>query len=100
MIVDEEVYLQHYGKKGMRWGQRRTARVQRHLDAVSRVAERTASKKDRLRVGLLTTQKGATKGLARSAKFQSKINDGKLKSVEILLKAQGIRIKDLNYHQN
>lgn len=23
MIVDEEAFLEHYGKKGMRWGQRR-----------------------------------------------------------------------------
>lgn len=25
MIIDDEVYLEHYGKKGMRWGQRKVS---------------------------------------------------------------------------
>ena len=26
MLLDEELYLKHYGKKGMKWGQRRAQR--------------------------------------------------------------------------
>lgn len=107
MIIDDDVYLEHYGKKGMKWGSRRNARVQNRLDLINKVATGTATKKESRKVGGLVgtnqstrKQNRAAKGLAKGASLQSKINSGKAKSADILLKAHGINIKDLNYHQN
>lgn len=42
MISDEEVqdFLEHYGVKGMRWGERRAARKAGHIDRLTRLANK------------------------------------------------------------
>lgn len=100
MFVDEEVYLEHYGKKGMHWGVRGTRRVQKRLDRLDRISKGTATTGDRFATGLLTNKRSADKMLKRGAKLQDKINHGQRKTQDILIKANGIKIKDLNYHQS
>ncbi len=101
MILDEEVYLEHYGKKGMRWGKRGTRRVQKIIDRTSRIAEGNASTKDKL-LGVnrgVFTQKGANRVLQRGANNQAKINAGKYKVSNALTVAGGVKIKNLDYHK-
>lgn len=103
MIVDESVYLEHYGKSGMKWGQRKTNKIQKQIDRVSNVATGNASKSEKLRVAIRTgnlNQKQAEKSLIRSASVQKKVKDGDAAVTNVLLKFSGIKIKDLNYHQN
>lgn len=102
MILDEAVYLEHYGKKGMRWGKRGTARAQRTLDRLDRVSKGTGSTSDKLKTTGLAgdTKTRAKKALLRGSKLQTKINNGERKTSELLFKLQGVRIKDLNYYQN
>jgi hypothetical protein len=43
MIIDEEVYLEHYGKPGMKWGVRKAARAEvRGIKQKHRTAEKAA----------------------------------------------------------
>jgi hypothetical protein len=107
MIIDEEVYLEtevsdflaHYGVKGMRWGVRRTKRIQNILDRHQRIAKGTASTKDKLLGAnrLVFTKKGARKNLEKGAYHQERILKGR-GFTKALLKAQAVNIGDLNYH--
>jgi hypothetical protein len=111
MIVNEELYLEHYGKTGMKWGSRKTKKAQRGIDIVRRVASGTGTTSDvnaAIKTGLLSEKKifdkhkgnassAAREALDRQKRVQSSIKKGKSKSVEILSKTQGINIKELNY---
>lgn len=98
MFIDEAVYLEHYGKPGMKWGRRGTARVQKRLDRTSRIATGTASKKDRV-LGSAFTKKGANRQLQRGANNQAKINAGKLKITNRLNIIGGVKVKNLDFHK-
>lgn len=103
MNINEEIYLEHFGVKGQKWGVRKTRKVQNALDRTNRIAKGKASPSDKILIGLTSgrvTKKSAARGLRRGAALQKRINDGDSKVQEILLKATGIRIKELNYHQN
>lgn len=68
MIVDEEAFLEHYGKKGMKWGIRNERRLQR----AKRVASGKGSKLDKVGFALTDTstvsigRHGSVKGAAKS----------------------------------
>jgi hypothetical protein len=64
MIIDveSEEELMHYGKKGMRWGVRREARV----DAINRIGKGEGSFKDHLKTGVIT--KTGARSLGRKVK--------------------------------
>lgn len=99
MILDDEVYLEHYGKKGMRWGKRGTARVQKIVDRNTRIAGGTASAKDRV-LGAnrgTFTKKGAARQLQRAANNQAKVNAGKLKVTNAMAVLGGVKIKNVKY---
>lgn len=101
MIDDSEVedFLAHFGVKGMKWGVRRTARIQKIIDRHERVANGTASTKDRLLAANrgVFTARGANRTLQRAANNQAKLNAGKHKTTAILLKVHGVNYKDLTY---
>ena len=101
MLMDESVYLAHYGKKGMKWGVRRanknTARLQKRIDRTSRIAKGNASVGDRL-LGSAITKKGADRQLQRYANNQAKLSrEGKHRVSKKLLQMQGVKYKELNY---
>lgn len=100
MIITEEAYLEHHGTKGMKWGVRKTARIQKILDRHQRIAEGTASRSDKLRGAnrFIFTKKGAATQLRRGANNQAKMNAGKMRVSNSLSKMQGVRMKDLNFH--
>ena len=99
---DQEVedFLAHYGVKGMKWGVRRTRRMQKIVDRHDRIAKGTASKKDRILGAnrMVFTAKGAERTLQRAANNQAKINAGKMKATNALAMLGGVRMKDMNYH--
>lgn len=115
LILGEDYFLEHYGKKGMKWGQRKaarrvkqTARVQKRFDVARRVAAGKGSKTDkfvqsmfRVPVADMVLGKGVKGGsqrvLRRHQKIQTKVLAGKAKSREILGNAFGIRYRDLNF---
>ena len=57
MIIDDEVYLEHYGKKGMKWG----TRNQKRLDRANRVASGKASKGEKTAFFLTDTSRSSVK---------------------------------------
>lgn len=107
MPNDEKVedFLEHYGVKGMKWGQRkdrRVARVQARIDRTKRVADKQGTVGDRLR-GMAVTSRGAKNKLQRSAnaqaKYAEKVAAGKKKTNEkVLNKVGAVKITDVNYH--
>ncbi len=100
MVVDEDIYLEHFGVKGMKWGIRRTSRLQRDIDVMKKVADGTASNKEARRVGLGNSsraKKSAANSIRRGASLQEKINKGERGVTNALLKASGIRMQDLDY---
>lgn len=109
MIVDEEVYLEHHGVKGMRWGKRGTKREQKNIDMYKRVAEGKGSGKDALNVALRSSPfnlgaeglaGAAAKELNKGKRLQDKINAGEAKVTNILNVAAGVKIKNLDYSYN
>lgn len=101
-LQEDLEFLEHYGVKGQKWGTRRTRRVQGHLDRVAKVRDGTASKGEKVRVGLasgIVTSKGASRALKRGAMVKSMVDDGEARATDLLLKLQGIRISDLDYSQ-
>lgn len=104
-----DAYFEHHGVKGMHWGRRGTNRVQKQIDITRRVAAGKGSNIDKVRLGLTTNfgdiiqnksvnvQKTAKSRLANGAKLQAKVNNGQKKATNVLLTAQGIKIKDLNF---
>jgi hypothetical protein len=66
MLIDEEVYLEHYGVLGMKWGVRKDRRLQR----AERVASGKASRGERVRFALTDTSAASVrrnKGLEGAA---------------------------------
>lgn len=115
-VTDKEIedFLAHYGMPGMKLGVRNvkklqersvkknTGRVQKRLNRLDRVSKGKASKKDRVIAAYVqgvVTKKGADRVLSRGAKSQQKISEGKKKATSLLLKANNIRVADLNYHK-
>lgn len=95
--------LEHYGTKGMKWGVRRTRRIQGHIDRVAAVREGTATRGQRVRVGLssgIVTSRGAARALRRGARLQQTIQDGDAFALDLLTRMQGVRVRDLDYRQN
>lgn len=98
-----DVWFEHQGVKGMKWGQRKTARIQGQLDRAAKVRDGTATKTERLRAAnrnLVFTSKQAGKALERGAKFQKKVADGKSFMGKMMLKYEKTRLADLDYHQD
>lgn len=108
-MIQEDVkdFLAHYGKKGMKWGQRNNARTQGKIDVLKRIANDTATNKDFRKAhsiqGLSFTKNRAKSraelNIKRGKEAQNNIMLGKNKVNDILLKAQGITIKDLDYNR-
>lgn len=99
-------FLAHFGKKGMKWGVRRqvknTALAQKRIDRIARVADGSASAKDRVAAYYLhgvISKKSARYTLSRAMKAQKDIANGKKKVTASLAKLQGIRVSELNMHQ-
>lgn len=92
VCVDDE-FLQHYGKKGMKWGQRQTAKAQGRIDRTHRLATGTGSTRDKLLRGQLT-KKGSAKALQRGANAQARIAAGK----GLLTKKGRAKVAELNFH--
>ena len=110
-VLQEDLdFLAHYGKKGMRWGVRNetrtvknTARAQKRIDRVARVASGTASKSDRVTAYLATgttTKRSAQYQLRQAADMQDKIAVGRGKTNNMLLKLQGVKASELNMHRD
>lgn len=97
-IIDAETFIEHYGKKGMQWGKRGTARAQKHIDSLHKISTGTQTGRDRLRVGVLVTKKGATKALGKGASLQSRVSHGEKKVTNMLVNMHGIKIKNLDFH--
>lgn len=98
--LQTDLFLEHYGVKGQRWGVRSTKRIQKRLDRTKRVRDGSASTSDKVKTAYVQgvyTQKGAARVLKRGAKYQMKIVEGEKKTREMLLLAGGIRIRDLDY---
>lgn len=105
---DTELVLEHYGKKGMKWGQRHAA------NKASRAKDRVAYDKsiDKARSRTTGTTRAARLGLSdtgskshtefKKAKAQYKVDKQKMGSREarkILNKARTKRITDVNMSQ-
>ena len=108
MELTEAQYLAHYGKKGMKWGVRNTAKVQKRVDRIRRVASGTASKSDRRKAALLDVaaidlirgkglRTGAQKTLDRNEATKKKIVGGKRKAYDILSPLNGVTMRDLSF---
>lgn len=111
MILDEQSYLRHYGVKGMKWGvrraQRRTERQQKHLDAIKKGTRSDATRSERFKASMKVpigdliagrgVQGGSKRALDRAAKTQSQIQAGEKKAKDILLRAGGVNVRNLDY---
>jgi len=102
MVMTTEEFLEHYGKKGMKWGTRQTAKIQKRLDRTSRIAEGTASGKDKL-LGAnrgVYTKKAANRQLQRGANAQAKVAAGKMKVNAFMLGKKGrAKLSSLDFHK-
>lgn len=128
MVTEQEVddFLEHFGKKGMKWGQRHalaraakgpdrfgnrnTASVQRRVDVVRRVANGKGSHADMLKAGLLyvpfpytvsegfSVSGGSKRLLQQNKRIQKKIVAGKKNTTDILNRIGGVDIRELNYN--
>jgi len=102
-LAEDLEFLQQAVVKGMKWGVRRTRRIQGHIDRVAKVRDGTATRGEKVRVAAvagIVTPKGAATVLTRGANMQAKIEAGKFRATNILLKAEGIRVADLNYRHD
>ena len=131
MILQEDInFLEHYGKKGMKWGvrkannakaaakarkansvrpgNRKNEDAQKRLDQVRRVASGKGSAADKLIVGAFKLpvqdlvlggglRGGAQVNLDRSANLKKKINAGKSRTTDRMLRLGGYDIRELNY---
>ena len=111
MIIGEEYYLEHYGKKGMKWGtrntdrvsdlgkrsQKRVARQQKYIDRLRRRAAGTASLGDKYIVGFLTTRNGAERRLSRLQTEQDLVKAGRAKTTDFLNLVYGVNLRYLNF---
>lgn len=104
-----EEFLEHFGVQGMKWGVRKQQRhdrnlnrIQKRVDRTARIAEGSASLKDRA-LGSAVTKKGAQRQLQRyanaQAKWDAKLAVGKGKRREKLVeKMGGVKISEINFH--
>ncbi len=100
MIIDEE-YLEHFGKKGMKWGVRR----QRRLDQMNRVAKGKGSRGDKVREALSISTSDLAKGrglrggvavkAARVTARRDRIRSGKATAGDVLAHVGTTRLIDL-----
>jgi hypothetical protein len=111
MILDEQSYLRHYGTKGMKWGvrraRRRTERHQKNIDAIKKGTSSDATRNERFKASMKVpigdlvagrgVQGGSKRALDRAAKTQSQIRAGEKKAKDILLRAHGVNVKDLDF---
>lgn len=106
MIIAEEEYLEHHGVKGMKWGSRRNKRAQKRINVTKKAARgEKLSGKEKSLVGLRFFRKQKTttvalKRLKSAQELKDKVSSGKGKTADILLKARGVNIRDLNYNVN
>ena len=96
-----DAYFEHAGVKGMKWGQRRTKKAQGRVDKIKIVASGNATRREGANAGYRylrkeKQQRSAQKTLISWKKTQTKVNSGKSKVSDILLKAGGINIRELN----
>ena len=123
MNIDQDAYLEHFGVKGMKWGQRRdrltdtsprlgnrnNKRVQKRLNRMKRVATGKATTLDKLTNAAFDLNiydlmnEGSVKGanaamLDRGARLQGRIISGKSKTTDLLTRMSGIDIKQLDYN--
>lgn len=106
----EEDFLAHYGKKGMKWGQRRQQKaitsatkrsqnpyrygnmnnptIQRRVDVMKYVAAGKG-------VSLAYTKKGANKRLDKMRENQKAIKNGKKRVYDKYLRANGIDLREI-----
>lgn len=88
MADKEEVddFLAHYGVAGMKWGVKRAAysKANKEKESLAKVADGTAGAKDRLRVGLITTKKGAAKRLIKAEAAEARVESGQAKIRDVL----------------
>lgn len=110
-MTDKEIdeYFAHYGVKGMRWGKRGTRRAQKRVDRLRRVSAGNASRRDKVLAansqisinsliqGRGNLQKSAGISLDKAQKVQDKMNQGKRKVTNMVLKFHGLRYQDLDF---
>lgn len=104
MTIHEEDsdFLKHFGVPGMKWGKRKSAKIQKKADRLDRVSKGTNSALDRVKVfaqsGVLS-RKGADRLLKTSTRIQDKIVNGDMVIGETLLKVGGVRLSEIDYHR-
>ena len=109
IIMQEDVdFLEHFGVKGQKWGvrklqdrtARKTAKVQKNIDLVEKVAKGTATKKEALVIGNRTgaiSKKSAKEILNSSSAQRQKVINGESKVLAMLYKTKGIDANALKY---
>lgn len=95
MIVDEETYLEHFGKKGMKWGVRQARRTERHV----KVGKGKGNIIDKSRVHLMANpgsliktmsfKKAAAQKGARMQRRNANIQSGKAKLFKDIIPSIG-----------
>jgi hypothetical protein len=95
LIIDEEDFLQHYGKKGMKWGTRSTGGSSRqrnkNLNKISRAKSKTERLKTVEKARVSVSKGGKSYNQLKRAKQSHSANKAKLGSHEarkILRKAK------------
>ncbi len=99
MIVDEDIYLEHYGKKGMRWGERRAAASSnRARNKESRKSDRDKhrNKVDKAAEKINSGRSQREYKKAKSQHAQNKANLGSREARKILNTARAKRDADWN----
>jgi hypothetical protein len=101
VVFDASVddFIEHFGKKGMKWGVRQAVKQQGRLDRAYRLSTGTGSTRDKLLRGQLT-KKGASRQLQRGADYQAKIGAGKKKVNAFLMGKKGrARLSKMDFHK-
>lgn len=81
-----DTFLAHYGVAGMKWGVKRAAYVKsnKNKESLANIRDGKGTAKDRLRTGLLTTKKGATKRLAKAEESEKRVEAGQAKVKDLI----------------